>query len=164
MNKRTLCTALSASLLLAACGVDNDGLSNASNSEHATLAGSNSGEAVFSSETGLLERDVVNQGATAPVFADRVALFGDLHVHTENSFDAYTFASLATPDDAYRYARGEAIPHPAGFSIQLDRPLDFYAVTDHAMLLGVAKEAADTSTEISTLDVSEPLHDFNRPG
>jgi len=63
---------------------------------------------------------------------DRNAYFGDLHVHTENSFDAYSFGTINSPTDAYRYARGQAIPHPTGFQIQLSRPLDFYAVTDHA--------------------------------
>jgi hypothetical protein len=94
---------------------------------------------------------------------ERNAYFGDLHVHTEYSFDAYAFGSLATPRDAYRYAKGEATPHPAGYEIQLGRPLDFYAVTDHAMFLGVAKEAADTSSELSRLEISELLHDLNAP-
>ena len=66
----------------------------------------------------------------------RQAYFGDLHIHTAFSLDAFTFGTRSTPDDAYRYARGEAIQHPAGFDIQLDRPLDFYAVTDHGFYLG----------------------------
>ncbi|HIE50110.1 MAG TPA: DUF3604 domain-containing protein, partial [Gammaproteobacteria bacterium] len=73
---------------------------------------------------------------------NRNAYFGDLHVHTANSFDAYTFGTISTPADAYRYAQGQAIPHPTGYAIQLSRPLDFYAVTDHAMFLGLLKEAA----------------------
>ena len=52
---------------------------------------------------------------------DRNAYFGDLHVHTTNSFDAFAFGTLATPYDAYRYAQGGAIKHPAGFDMQLDR-------------------------------------------
>ncbi len=98
-----------------------------------------------------------------PPNPDRSAFFGDLHVHTTYSFDAFAFGTLATPYDAYRYAKGEVIQHPAGFDVQLRQPLDFYAVTDHAMFLGVAGAAADTSTEFSKLDVAEPLHDLNAP-
>lgn len=70
--------------------------------------------------------------------ATKNAYFGDLHVHTQNSFDAYIFATRRTPDDAYRFAKGEKIPHDAGFEIQLQGPpLDFLAVTDHGEYLGV---------------------------
>lgn len=62
---------------------------------------------------------------------DKNAYFGDLHIHTSNSFDAYTFGTLSDPEMAYKYAQGESIPHPTGYDIQLRRPLDFYAVTDH---------------------------------
>lgn len=68
----------------------------------------------------------------------RNAYFGDLHVHTQNSFDAYIFNVRRTPDDAYRFAKGEKIPHDGGYEIQLDGPpLDFLAVTDHGEYLGV---------------------------
>jgi len=94
----------------------------------------------------------------------RNAYFGDLHVHTTYSFDAFAFGTTATPSDAYRYARGEAIRHPGGFDVQLREPLDFYAVTDHALFLGLAAEAADTTTAFSGREISEPLHDLNAPG
>jgi hypothetical protein len=69
--------------------------------------------------------------------------FGDLHVHTGYSFDAYLWDVRTTPRDAYRFARGEALSlpplDPSGNgtrSVQLARPLDFTAVTDHAEFLG----------------------------
>jgi hypothetical protein len=155
-------SALLLPLLLTACGLDLDSVSSISSNEEATLAGAQTENALLETDRGIMEREVSLPDAAAPVNPERNAYFGDLHVHTEYSFDAYTFAALATPRDAYRYAMGEAIPHPVGFNIQLDRPLDFYAVTDHAMMMGVARVAADTSSELSRLPVSEPLHNINR--
>ncbi len=79
-----------------------------------------------------------------PVAAQsKAALFGDLHVHTRYSFDAFLFGTLTTPDHAYRFAKGEAVEHAGGFDIQLDRPLDFFAITDHAFYLGMFSAWAD---------------------
>ena len=63
---------------------------------------------------------------------------------TQNSIDSYSFGVRATPDDAYRFAKGEALAHPLGYSIRLQGgPLDFLAVTDHGEYLGVAAALAD---------------------
>ncbi len=73
----------------------------------------------------------------------RDAYFGDLHVHTRHSFDAYVGDVRATPDEAYRFARGDSVrvaPLDAdGVGTQvvtIDRPLDFMAVTDHGEYIG----------------------------
>jgi len=95
--------------------------------------------------------------------AERNAYFGDLHVHTNYSFDAFAFGTVASPYDAYRFALGEAIQHPAGFDVQLREPLDFYAVTDHAMFLGAVKEAADPTTQFGRLEYVQALHNLNAP-
>ena len=78
------------------------------------------------------------QGTPAPNPL-RNAYFGDLHVHTNFSYDAFLNGTRATPHDAYRYAKGGALAHPAGFEVQLDAPLDFYAVTDHASFLACCR-------------------------
>ena len=109
----------------------------------------------------IIPRDVIVANPEAN--AGRQAYFGDLHVHTEYSFDAFAFGTIATPYDAYDYAQGKAISHPGGFEVQLREPLDFYAVTDHAMFLGAVKEAADPSTEFSKLDFVQDLHNINAP-
>ena len=69
--------------------------------------------------------------------------FGDLHVHTLHSLDASTQDTRTTPDEAYRFAKGEPLGlHPFSArgepsrTVQLARPLDFAAVTDHAELFG----------------------------
>ncbi|MYE10222.1 MAG: DUF3604 domain-containing protein [Gammaproteobacteria bacterium] len=81
------------------------------------------------------------------VTPERRALFGDLHIHTMFSFDAFLGSVRTTPDHAYRYARGEAIPHPSGETLRLSgAPLDFLAVTDHGEYLGVHAALIDPAS------------------
>ena len=94
---------------------------------------------------------------------NREAFFGDLHVHTRYSFDAFIFGTTASPDDAYEYAKGSAIKHPLGFDMQLDDPLDFYAVTDHAAWLGMIRAYADPDSKPGQLDFASDLHGLNEP-
>ncbi len=99
---------------------------------------------------------------TTSVSADeadrRQALFGDVHIHTQLSFDAYIFGIRRTPDDAYRYALGETLRHAAGYDIALKGgPLDFYAVTDHAEYLGVLPTMDNSASSMSTIASAEGM-------
>jgi hypothetical protein len=80
----------------------------------------------------------------------RSAFFGDLHVHTSISNDAYSFGVRVDPDGAYRYAFGGTIYLPLGEDLQarpvsIDRPLDFAGVTDHAEFMGESVVCFDES-------------------
>lgn len=69
----------------------------------------------------------------------RNVYFGDLHVHTRNSFDSWAAGNETTPEDAYRFARGQEVAiagDPVPRRVRLGRPLDFAAVTDHSEFLG----------------------------
>jgi hypothetical protein len=64
-------------------------------------------------------------------------LFGDTHLHTAYSADAGLVGAITTPDDAYRFAKGEVVTSSHGVRARLGRPLDFLVVADHAENLGL---------------------------
>ncbi|NBV74921.1 MAG: DUF3604 domain-containing protein, partial [Methylococcaceae bacterium] len=79
----------------------------------------------------------------------RNAYFGDLHLHTTNSFDAYVLmGTKVTPEQAYKFAKGEEIEF-MGEKISRDTPLDFLAVTDHSENLGIFNTLSDAESEFS---------------
>ena len=97
----------------------------------------------------------------------RQAFFGDLHTHTAFSLDALGRGGFQTPDDAYRFARGEALAlgplddagQPTRVA-QLVRPLDFAAVADHSEWLGEVSLCTDPSSPL----YDEPACRGMRPG
>jgi hypothetical protein len=70
-------------------------------------------------------------------YPDQV-LFGDMHFHTELSFDAGLIGTSLDAHDGYKVARGEKVISNTGQPVQLIRPLDFLVITDHAEMLGMA--------------------------
>ncbi len=86
----------------------------------------------------LLSSHVSAQGSETEL------LWGDTHLHTSYSFDAYTLGNAsADPDTAYRFAKGLPVIHPAHRArVRIDRPLDFLVVTDHAEGLGAMSQLA----------------------
>ena len=78
--------------------------------------------------------------AAASQDGDRLLLWGDTHLHTRNSVDAYGSGKGSVDiDSAYRFARGLPVIFPrTGAKVQIDRPLDFLVVADHAVGLGLS--------------------------
>ncbi len=108
------------------------------------------GHLLFSLTVLVLSSGVVHaqNPGTAAKNPLRNAYFGDLHLHTMLSFDAFTIGTRTTPDDAYRYAKGEPIDY-LGSKIQRQTPLDFLGVTDHAEYMGVIRMLADPNSPLS---------------
>ncbi len=64
------------------------------------------------------------------------AFWGDTHLHTALSMDAGAFGARLSPDDAYRFAKGEELTSSTGLPVRLSRPLDFLMVADHSDNMG----------------------------
>jgi hypothetical protein len=75
-------------------------------------------------------------------FPERV-YWGDAHLHTSNSVDAFGFGVRLGPEEALRFARGEEVISTMGLQAKLARPLDFLVITDHSDALGGTKALAD---------------------
>ena len=119
------------------------------------------------------------QSPTAPQIApykssvppeQRRAFFGELHLHTVMSLDAWTFGTKVTPDQAYKFARGEVVMVPAAqiakeqgiqgtadVPAQRVWPLDFTAVTDHSEYAGALHQLDDPASAFSNSDVGKQV-------
>ena len=82
--------------------------------------------------------------------------FGDLHIHSRLSFDSYLSSQRNGPDEVYDYAKGKAITLPGADGeqrviAQIDRPLDFAALTDHGEFLGQVSACQNPDTLLGKL-------------
>ena len=101
---------------------------------------------------------------TAGYSATKNVYFGDLHIHTKNSFDAYIFNVRTTPADVYRFASGQTVKHPSGFEMTLGGPpLDFVAATDHGAYMGVLPAMDNPDSPLSKLELSKKIFGSNDP-
>ena len=101
-------------------------------------------------------------GLASPALAQggpaRNAYFGETHVHTSWSLDAWLFGDRMTdPGDAYKYFKGETIKAPGGYDIKIDTPLDFAGVTDHSEYVGLIRLANTPDSALSKVPAAQPL-------
>ncbi|MBL6750542.1 MAG: DUF3604 domain-containing protein [Nevskia sp.] len=95
--------------------------------------------------------------AGVPANPLRDAYYGDLHLHTTYSFDAYLLlGTRVTPDQAYKFARGEPVPF-LDHQARRKEPLDFLAVTDHSENIGVFNELDNPDSAFSKSELGRKI-------
>jgi hypothetical protein len=109
----------------------------------------------------LLLLSALTPGASTAQEVERQLLWGDTHLHTYNSPDAYLMLNRSvSPDDAYRFAKGQPIVHPyTGARIQLHRPLDFLVVADHGEALGIIRKIFEGDERIADTPLGKTMLD-----
>lgn len=96
-------------------------------------------------------------------FPNRV-YFGDTHLHTSYSTDAGMIGNTLGPEEAYRFARGEAVKSSSGIPAKLQRPLDFLVVADHSENLGLSPQIAASDPELLKSEWGRKVHDLVKAG
>ena len=90
--------------------------------------------------------------------------WGDTHLHTANSPDAFGFGNRLPPEDALRFARGEEVTSTIGVKAKLARPLDFLVIADHSDGLGFSQMLHDAPRFLLPNDRLKRWHDLFRSG
>lgn len=89
---------------------------------------------------------------------EREAYYGETHLHTSWSFDAFIFGDTkSTPEDAYNYAKGKPLKHALGFEMKIKQPLDWMGVTDHSEYVGVIQQANTPGTPLNQSELGKKL-------
>ena len=96
-------------------------------------------------------------------FPDRV-LWGATHIHTALSADAGLTGVTLGPADMFRYVRGEVVTIDSGLKVRLDRPLDWFAVTDHAEYMGLADQIRSGEPALLATPIGKNWYDMSRQG
>ncbi|KPK52308.1 MAG: hypothetical protein AMJ59_27030 [Gammaproteobacteria bacterium SG8_31] len=90
--------------------------------------------------------------------------FGDTHLHTAYSPDAGLIGATLTPDDAFRFARGETVISSTGVPARLARPLDFLVVSDHAENLGLPAAVTNRDPQLLATEFGRKIAEIMAPG
>lgn len=98
-------------------------------------------------------------GSAAATHPDTV-YWGDTHVHTYLSGDAFGMGSRLTPDEAYRFAKGQPVTATGGADVRLRQPLDFLLIADHAENLGVLPALTSGDERLLATDDAKRWADF----
>ena len=90
--------------------------------------------------------------------------WGDTHIHTSLSVDAYILGNRFGPDLAYRFARGDEVVDVSGVPVRLARPLDFAVAADHSEYLGLFAQLASNDPVLLKTEVGKRWSQMLRAG
>ena len=90
--------------------------------------------------------------------------WGDTHLHTSNSVDAFGFGTRLDPEAALRFARGEEVEATTGTKAKLARPLDFLVISDHAEGIGATKALYEAPRMLLTDPIALRWYDLMHEG
>ena len=109
--------------------------------------------------------NVAAKNYSAPIAEDSKQLYwGDTHLHTTQSADAFTLGSRLGRDAAWRFARGETVETENGIPVRLRRPLDFLAITDHAEYLGIFPMLERADDRLAGWELGEQMVELMQSG
>ncbi len=111
---------------------------------------------------GIPPEDVTYSPYLTEDFPNQV-FFGDTHLHTAYSADAGLGGATTTPDDAFRFAKGEVVTSSNGIPARLQRPLDFLVVTDHSENLGITIALEENDPVMESNDWAKTLAEKYAP-
>lgn len=150
---------ITTTLALIGCNQSPDNVESDSNRQTAKLA---EPQATQTEEVTLLKREDYSPhvGMTHP----RQVLWGETHLHTTYSTDSGLFGTRLTPDEAYRFARGEEVLSNHGLKAKLIRPLDFLMIADHAENLGLSPMIEESNPLLLKSEWGKKIHDLSKAG
>ncbi len=108
---------------------------------------------------GLLGLAILPASAAPPKpNPEREVYYGETHLHTSWSFDAFIFGDTkSTPGEAYDYAKGKPLKHALGYEMKIKQPLDWMGVTDHSEYVGVIQQANTPGTPLNQSELGKKL-------
>src|SRR5210317_2118717 len=86
--------------------------------------------------------------------------FGEQHLHTSNSPDAFVVGTRQTWEQAYEWGLGKEVTlSTSGEKIQKSTPYDFVAITDHAEYFGIMPSLIDKDSPLYETALAKKLRD-----
>ncbi len=101
------------------------------------------------------------QDTKTPPPENRQVFFGEQHLHTQDSPDAFAMGVRNTQDDAYNFAKGLPVKKVgqgyanSGATVQKRTPYDWAATTDHAYMLGLLPPTLDKSSNVYNTEIAK---------